>query len=77
MQEHGCSGKVRHNTFAEAKKHIKKPYKTGQHSKLARERLGVYKCEQCHKWHVGKTIDGDHTPKRTPPYKRKRLQVDI
>lgn len=77
MEYRACIGKVAHNTFAEAEKHIRKPYKTGQKDKLPIQKLDIYKCPHCHKWHVGKSIKAKHVKRRSPPYKRPRLRYGL
>lgn len=77
MRYTACQGKVPHDTLIDAKRHIKRPYKNGQHDKLAKQRLDPYKCPDCRKWHVGKTVNAHHVSRRRPPYKRVRLRYTI
>jgi hypothetical protein len=77
MEYIACQGKLGHNTFADAKKHISKPYKGGQHDKLAKQQLDVYKCLDCGKWHAGKTTRATHVRARAQPYRRYKLRYDV
>lgn len=77
MEYTACQGKLGHNTFAEAQKHIRKPYKGGQHDKLAKQKLDIYKCDGCHKWHIGKSIKAVHVRPRAQPYKRYKLKYNV
>lgn len=77
MQYIACEGKVPHDSYDEARKHIDKPYRSGQHDKLPRQKLDIYRCPYCFKWHVGKTLVTRHVRKRSPPYKRARLRYEV
>lgn len=76
MEYKACQGKLGHNTFAEAQKHIRRPYKGGQHDKLAKQKLDIYKCPDCYLWHIGKSIKAKHVQQRAQPYKRTKLKYE-
>lgn len=67
-----CRGKVRHRSFAEAARQLKRVRAKHKRKDRDRGRLGLYRCELCGDYHLGnRTDDRDGTPQagrpRRPP----------
>lgn len=62
----GCAGKRSFSSYRWAQRGLRKASREGGHG-TERGRLHVYKCDECHGWHIGRAPEMGRPKRRQPP----------